>query len=120
MALDPISPTAIGRAITPIMIWTRETNEEELASARIDAEAATEDLCDAGLDAEPVVAPGDPRHVLINEARRCAAACVFVGSTGKSRVERLLLGSVSSWLPAHAPCSVEIVRTGLSEPEDYY
>ena len=38
------------------------------------------------------------------------ADCIVVGATGLTRVERLLLGSVSSSLAAQAHCSVEIVR----------
>ena len=111
-ALAPITPTAIGRAISPIVAWAKETNEEEIASARMNAETAAEELCAAGLYAMPIVVTGDPRHVLINEARRCGADCIFVGASGLGRIERLLLGSVSSWVAVHAPCSVEVVRAG--------
>lgn len=111
-ALDPVTPTAIGRALSPIVAWIRETNEEELALARRNAEAAAEDLRATGLHTRPIVVTGDPRHVLINEARRCRADCIFVGASGLGRIERFLLGSVSSWVAVHAPCSVEVVRTG--------
>jgi nucleotide-binding universal stress UspA family protein len=68
------------------------------------------ELKDAGLKVTPVVKQGNPRRVLLAEAEARQTDCIFVGATGLTRVERLLLGSVSSSLAAHAPCSVEIIR----------
>ena len=54
---------------------------------------------------------GDPRRVLVEEAERSQADCVFVGSRGLSgSVERFMLGSVSAALVKNAPCTVEVVR----------
>jgi len=39
-----------------------------------------------------------------------------VGSRGKSRLDQLLLGSVSEHLARQATCSVEIVRTANENP----
>jgi nucleotide-binding universal stress UspA family protein len=54
---------------------------------------------------------GDPKHVLVEEAERWGADCIFVVSTGfSSRVERFLIGSVSSAVAARAHCSIQVVR----------
>jgi nucleotide-binding universal stress UspA family protein len=69
-----------------------------------------EDLRRAGLAATSVVLDGDPKKVLPAEAERIGADCIVVGAKGHTRLERVLLGSVSSALAARSPCSVEIVR----------
>jgi nucleotide-binding universal stress UspA family protein len=51
-----------------------------------------------------------PKRLLLSEAERWDADGVFVGARGLSRLERLLLGSVSMAAPPRAQCSVEVVR----------
>lgn len=65
-----------------------------------------------GLIAQKEFHVGDPRRTLLKEAKAWKADILFLGSTGTTGLERLLLGSVSSALAAHASCAVEIVRRG--------
>ena len=67
-------------------------------------------LSAAGLNASGKIILDDPGHGLIEEAETWEADCVFVGARGLNALERLLLGSVSSKVAGHAPCSVEVVR----------
>jgi nucleotide-binding universal stress UspA family protein len=53
---------------------------------------------------------GSPRRVIVEEADRWGADLIVVGSHGYRTWERMLLGSVSQTVAAHANCSVEIVR----------
>jgi nucleotide-binding universal stress UspA family protein len=69
-----------------------------------------EELRGAGLTAEPSLVTGDAKHELVREAERVSADCIFMGAKGHSRLERLLLGSVSATVTARAHCSVEVVR----------
>ena len=78
-----------------------------------DAEA---ELLRAGLSTSHLFAEGDPRHLLVKTADEWGAECVFVGSHGRGRFERLFIGSVASAVAARAHCSVEIVRA--VEPRD--
>jgi nucleotide-binding universal stress UspA family protein len=71
---------------------------------------AAEKLQAAGLIVSPAVEEGDPREALIRAAQTWNADTIFVGARGLGRVERFLLGSVSSATVAHAPCSVEVIR----------
>jgi nucleotide-binding universal stress UspA family protein len=68
----------------------------------------------AGLAAAGKVLDGKPCEVLIEEAEKWEADCVFVGARGLNVVERMLLGSVSSDVAARAHCSVEIVRERMA------
>ncbi len=53
---------------------------------------------------------GPPADTLCRRAAELGADLVVVGSRGLSRLERLLLGSVSAAVAAQAPCSVLVVR----------
>jgi nucleotide-binding universal stress UspA family protein len=52
---------------------------------------------------------GDPETILREEAQAGYDA-VFVGSRPLSDLDRLLLGSVTSWIAHHATCDVVITR----------
>jgi nucleotide-binding universal stress UspA family protein len=53
---------------------------------------------------------GSPKQVILDEAGSFNADLIVVGSHGYPTWERLLLGSVSQAVVAHAKCSVEVVR----------
>jgi nucleotide-binding universal stress UspA family protein len=65
---------------------------------------------ESSLKTSPMLVEGDPKHVLVDEAARWGADAVFLGAAGHSRVERFLLGSVSTAVAARASCSVEVIR----------
>jgi nucleotide-binding universal stress UspA family protein len=76
------------------------------------ARAASEKLRVGGLMVgDPVMRRGDPKRVILEEAEAWQANCIFVGAKGLSRIERVLLGSVSSAVASRAECSVEVVRS---------
>lgn len=54
---------------------------------------------------------GSPESRIVETAEAIHPDLIVLGSHGYSRWERLLLGSVSSSVAQHAPCSVLIVRT---------
>ena len=53
---------------------------------------------------------GDPSTEIINTAKELNADLIVVGSKGKSLGERLLLGSVSTYVVTHSPISTLVVR----------
>jgi nucleotide-binding universal stress UspA family protein len=107
---DPVRPTAIGALIPPIVKLAKEEEALELDWARSSIDQAAKELASAGLTVSPLLVPGDPRHVLADQAKMIEADCIFVGARGLSRMSRLLLGSVSAAVTARAECSVEVVR----------
>ncbi|HSE99128.1 MAG TPA: universal stress protein [Blastocatellia bacterium] len=68
------------------------------------------DLSETGLNVSSIVAAGDPRQEIVEEAHSWGADSIFVGARGLSRMKRFFLGSVSAAVAARAHCSVEIVR----------
>jgi nucleotide-binding universal stress UspA family protein len=63
-----------------------------------------------GLRAETAVMIGEARRSLLAQAKRLKADTVFLGSHGYTGMRRLMLGSVSAAVAAHAPCSVEVIH----------
>ena len=53
---------------------------------------------------------GDPKKVILSEARKWGADLIILGSHNHGVVRRFLLGSVTRAVVLHASCSVEIVR----------
>jgi nucleotide-binding universal stress UspA family protein len=56
------------------------------------------------------VITGSTKRTIVEEAEDWGADLIVVGSHGYHNWERMLLGSVSQSVAAHAPCSVLIVR----------
>jgi nucleotide-binding universal stress UspA family protein len=54
--------------------------------------------------------PGDPAEEIVKAAKTLKADLLVAGAKGLSAVGRFLLGSVSTKLVRHSPCSILIVR----------
>jgi nucleotide-binding universal stress UspA family protein len=65
---------------------------------------------EAGVDLESTIMYGDPAEELMMLAEEKNCDVIVVGSSGKGRMKRTLLGSVSTKISLHAHCSVYIVR----------
>jgi nucleotide-binding universal stress UspA family protein len=83
---------------------------EDVDAARGRLGEATELLQSRGLRARGEEALGDPAQQILEETRRREVDLVVVGSHGKRFAERILVGSVSSKVVAHAGCDVLVVR----------
>jgi len=64
----------------------------------------------AKLKVSTKVVGGSPKQAILDEADAFKADLIVLGSHGRGKVERFLLGSVSLAVITHAKCSVEIVR----------
>jgi nucleotide-binding universal stress UspA family protein len=64
----------------------------------------------AGLRVETALLIGEPRQAIVEQAKRLKIDCVFMGSHGYTGLRRVMLGSVSAAVAAHAPCSVEVIH----------
>jgi nucleotide-binding universal stress UspA family protein len=96
--------------LDPAAGLVRDIDKREVSRLREVADASADRVGRAGLIAVPVSLDGDPRHEILSEATRWNADTIFVGARGLGRLDRLLLGSVSSYVVGHANCTVEVVR----------
>jgi nucleotide-binding universal stress UspA family protein len=64
----------------------------------------------AKLKVSTKVVGGTPKQTILDEAEALKADLIVLGSHGRGKVERFLLGSVSLAVVTHAKCSVEVVR----------
>lgn len=53
---------------------------------------------------------GDPRIVLLAQAKEWDTDLIVLGSYGRRGMDRILMGSVSESVALHAHCSVEVIR----------
>ena len=115
VADDVIRGNPIWLLIPPVREFVEEVRNDERTQAEQFAIAAARELR-AGLGVRDltvssVVQTGDPKQVLVKHAEEFGADCIFTGATGfSSRLERVILGSVSAAVAARAHCSVEVVR----------
>lgn len=53
---------------------------------------------------------GDPKQVILDQAKNWGADLIVVGSHGYRAIDRFMLGGVSEAVAMHAHCSVEVIR----------
>ena len=93
---------------------------ESLAPLLVEkAENETKKLLDAmkgcaekeGIECETIVHEGDePYEFIVDEAGRKQVDMIIMGRHGRKGLKRLLMGSVTSKVIGHAPCSVLVVK----------
>ena len=110
-ATNSMIPTAIERFVPPVgKMFENEKKSERVWVEKL-AETTLRKLNDAGLKTELCVESGNPKQVLIEEAEKWGADCIFVGSHSfGNNPERFLIGSNSAAIAERAHCSVEVVR----------
>lgn len=100
--------------VDPALSTTLDWSNAGCADERIWIEniltTASARLQGCGLRVSVSVKEGSPKEILIVEAERLTADCIFLGARGLRRLERVFLGSVSTAVATRAQCSVEIVR----------
>ncbi|MCS7080551.1 MAG: universal stress protein [Chloracidobacterium sp.] len=93
---------------------------DELRRAAADAATAVQEKLlaaypDLKVEVSREVIEGDPKSVLLDIAEKWPADAILLGTRDLSGPERFFIGSVSSAIVAHAPCTVEIVRRRAAE-----
>ena len=105
LALDGLTPRQPVSAIT-------DPNEAAALRAEAMLGWARDQLKSVSSNVSVSIQGGDPKRVLLREARKWRADSIVVGTRdfGGSGFERFRLGSVSTAVVMNAPCSVEVVR----------
>ena len=88
----------------------RQRVDQAHAAREHDAVALIERVRAAGVVAQLLIWDGDAASCIIDAARAEGASRIVVGSHGRGRLGRAIVGSVSSMVAAQADCPVDIVR----------
>ena len=100
--------------IGPVKI-TAERQPERMDQRRAARELAAQALVmrgrRAGVQTSFLVWEGDPGPAIVDAANAEQADLVVIGTRGRNRIERAVLGSVSDHVVRHARCPVLIVRS---------
>jgi len=106
--LQPVASTLTG-AYEPTVIPAESLDgmKQQLEEVVARAEGS---LREVGFSTEGRVVAGEPRQALIQAAQSERADLIVVGSHGRSGIAKMMLGSVSSHIVTHAPCSVMVVK----------
>jgi len=108
-AVRPAVPI-YAEAYAPAGPYPDPVNEDLVRFHQETAASAERDLQATGLRTEAKIVHGDPRAALVDAARTERADLLVVGSHGRTGMAKLLMGSVASYVVAHAPCNVLVVK----------
>lgn len=103
-AIEP--PTSL--MVPEVTAYVPPSESAEEAKALVAKTAGA--LRSAGVNVTVAIAHGDPKSIILDDAKAWPADLIVLGSHGKKGLERFLVGSVSEAVLRHAHCSVEIVR----------
>jgi nucleotide-binding universal stress UspA family protein len=88
--------------------YTDPTSDPDEHRRQLDEALAI--LAEAGVQAEPIAAIGNPAAEIISAAESRGIDLIVIGRQGMSAVKRFLLGSVADRVVRHATCDVLVVR----------
>ncbi len=63
-----------------------------------------------GVEVKTFIEAGNPYEAIMETAKRVKAEAIIVGTSGKTAIDRVLIGSVSEYVVRHAICTVIVVR----------
>ena len=102
-------------AIDPVLVMAA-AHVEQIEEQRRRAATLVSAACDRidgenwGMQVTTKILEGNPKDVILDEARERGADLIVMGSHGYGRLRRMVLGSVAGAVVANAPCSVQVVR----------
>ena len=96
---------------TPLSSRPVERMDQRRAAREFAAQAIVVQGRRVGVSVSFLVWEGEPGPAIVELAHAEDADLVIVGSRGRNRVERFVLGSVSDHVVRHASCPVLIVRS---------
>ncbi|MDY0055380.1 MAG: universal stress protein [Methyloversatilis sp.] len=87
-----------------------DVDQAEIDDAREALDKVAAELAGRGLSVRTRLAMGEPADVVVDIAEEENAELIILGTRGLSLAKRIVMGSVSSSVLHHAPCSVFVVR----------
>jgi nucleotide-binding universal stress UspA family protein len=113
---DLPSPMQLGPGLSWEAMIDRYDQIQSAAGERI-VHHAQAHLRHAGREAAAEFRVGAPADELVAAVRESSADLLVAGSANRSALGRLFLGSVSSRILSHAPCSVLVAREGREKSD---
>jgi nucleotide-binding universal stress UspA family protein len=110
--IEPMAAMMTETWVLPDNYWdgAEQAATEQAQAALDDAVDRFKEATTPALKLTTAIHKGYAKRVILEEAEHWGANLIVIGSHGYSGFKRLLLGSVSQAVAAHAKCSVEIVR----------
>jgi nucleotide-binding universal stress UspA family protein len=108
-AIHAAAPLVIDPALVLAAAHVEQLAEQRRQASQLLSAAAAQ-LDGHHLQVTTKILEGNPKDVIVDEAREWGADLIVVGSHGYGRLRRMVLGSVAGAVVAHAPCSVQVVR----------
>ena len=97
-----------------IMYVVSPKNESDRSEAIKDGMAILQDLkrrgSELGIDVTTLLEGGSPYQTIVSTAERIKAGAIVVGTSGKSVLDRVLIGSVSEFVVRNSNCTVVVVK----------
>ncbi len=109
-AIDP------GRLRLPGGLFVQRVDQAR-AARQAAAAALMQRARSAGVQPQLLIWDGDPATCILDAARSEGASRIVIGSHGRGRIGRVLIGSVSAAVGGEAECPVDIVRDDGSAEE---
>jgi len=105
LVVSVIDPGAGARSGQPVLRMDQRRAEREIAAQALVVRGRR-----AGVAVSFLVWEGEPGPSIIDAAASEAVDLIIVGTHGRNRMERMVLGSVSDHVTRNAPCPVLVVR----------
>ncbi|MDD1770363.1 MAG: universal stress protein [Methanomassiliicoccales archaeon] len=88
-----------------------EEDKEQLVKAGMDQLTSLKAKgTEMGVEVKTFLEAGNPYEAIMETAKRVKAEAIIVGTSGKTAIDRVLIGSVSEYVVRHASCTVIVVR----------
>ena len=85
--------------------------DEEITEAQERTDSVLDHATEWGLEAQSIIWEGDPGETIVAAAEAEGADLIVVGTTGRSGVGRMLMGSTSDFVIRNATVPVLVVRS---------
>jgi nucleotide-binding universal stress UspA family protein len=106
LVVSVIDPGTGGGPGQPVMRMDQRRAERELAAQALVVRGRR-----ANVGVSFLVWEGEPGPSILDAATSEQVDLIVVGSRGRNRMERMVLGSVSDYVTRNAPCPVLVVRS---------
>lgn len=93
-----------------VLIVVSKGSEADLQKMHGFADKAVSKAKEKGAEVQSIVESGQPDKVILETASRFSCDTIIVGRSGKTALDRVIMGSVSNSIVANAKCTVIVVQ----------